>query len=70
MFLGLFVIFVMRDKGTTLDHFMKKYIYPILALAILLALPWLFNHVNPYVSFVVTIVLMIYVVDRIIKFLK
>lgn len=63
-FVGLVIIFVMRDKRTT---FMKKYIIPILVLAAFVVLPWTFNHINPYVGIILTMVLVIYVIDRIAK---
>ncbi len=46
---------------------MKKYIIPILVLAAFVVLPWTFNHVNPYVGIIATMVLAIYLIDLIVK---
>jgi hypothetical protein len=46
---------------------MKKYIIPILVLAAFVVLPWMFNHVNPYVGIISTMVLAIYLIDLIVK---
>lgn len=42
----------------------------MVVLVLLFGLPWLFNHVNPYLSIVVTIFIGVFVIDLIIKKIK